>query len=202
MASIDLYRAASILFVDVVERVPDDAWERPGLGTWDVRGLVGHTARAFLTVIDYLGLDEPSSVSIETAGDYYGSLYLVYTNPEAIHRRGVDVGRTLGADPAGAILSLRDRALDLSEAQQPGRVVSIGGMGIPLDEYLLTRVFELVVHTLDLGRALDLTVDVPPALVEATATLAAAIAARTGKGEQLLLARTGRAPLPSDFSVV
>ncbi|RUR01572.1 maleylpyruvate isomerase family mycothiol-dependent enzyme [Labedella endophytica] len=202
MVSTDAFRSASALFVDVVERVPDDAWDRPALGDWDVRGLVGHTARAFITVLDYLALDAPSSVSIETAGDYYGSLYLVYTNPESIHRRGVDVGRSLGDDPVSAIRVLRDRALALVEGQPAGRLVSIGGMGIPLDEYLQTRVFELVVHTMDLGRAVDVAVPVPPALVEATATLAAAIAARTGKGEQLLLALTGRTPLPSDFSVV
>lgn len=200
--SIDRFRSASVLFVDTVGQVPHDAWERPALGSWDVRGLVGHTARALITVTEYLGLDEPGSVSIATAGDYYGSLYLVYTNPEAIHRRGVDVGRSLGDDPAAAIVALRDRALALVDAQPPGRLVSIGGMGIPLEEYLQTRVFELVVHTMDLARALDLPVSVPPDLVEATATLAAAIAARTGKGEQLLLALTGRAPLPPDFSVV
>lgn len=202
MVSIDRFRAASDLFVDAVEGVPDDAWERPGLGTWDVRGLVGHTARALITVIDYLDLDEPSSVSIETAGDYYGSLYLVYTNPEAIHRRGVDVGRSLGDDPAAAVRALRDRAIAVVEAQREGRIVSIGGMGILLEEYLQTRVFELVVHTMDLRRAVGTPVEVPPVLVETTATLAAAIAARTGKGEQLLLALTGRAPLPPDFSVV
>ena len=167
-----------------------------------MRGLVGHTARALITVTDYLGLDEPSSVSIDTAGDYYGSLYLVYTNPEAIHHRGVEVGRSLGDEPAAHIRVLRDRAIALVDAQGPDRIVSIGGMGIPLAEYLQTRVFELVVHSMDIARAVGVSVEVPPALVESTATLAAAIAARTGKGEQLLLALTGRAPLPPDFSVV
>ena len=27
-----------------------DRWDRPGLGEWDVRALVGHTSRALLTV--------------------------------------------------------------------------------------------------------------------------------------------------------
>lgn len=202
MVSIDRFRTASALFVDTVGSVPPDAWPEPGLGTWDVRGLVGHTARALITVIDYLGLDEPGSVSIETAADYYGSLYLVYTNPEAIHRRGVDVGASLGEDPIVRIRALRDRALALVDAQPDGRIVSIGGLGILLEEYLQTRVFELVVHSMDIGRAIGAPVTVPADLVEATATLAAGIAARTGKGEQLLMALTGRDPLPLDFSVV
>jgi uncharacterized protein (TIGR03083 family) len=202
MTSTDRFRAAADLFVEVVEKVPSDAWNRPGLGTWDVRGLVGHTARALLTVVDYLGLAEPGSVSIDTAADYYGQLYLTYTNPEAIHRRGVEVGATLGDDPIVRIRAIRERALDLVDAQEPGRVVSIGGLGILLEEYLHTRVFELVVHSMDIGRAIDAPVAVPFDLVEGTATLAAGIAARTGKGETLLLALTGRAPLPPDFSVV
>jgi uncharacterized protein (TIGR03083 family) len=202
MVSIDRFRAASALFVQVVESVPSDAWSSPGLGTWDVRGLVGHTARALITVTEYLGLDEPGSVSIDTAADYYGTLYLVYTNPEAIHRRGVEAGESLGDDPVTRIRALRDRAIALVEAQPTGRVVSIGGLGILLEEYLRTRVFELVVHSMDIGRALGIPVDVPFDLVEGTATLAAGVAARTGRGEQLLMAPTGRAPLPPDFSVV
>ncbi|RWZ68337.1 maleylpyruvate isomerase family mycothiol-dependent enzyme [Labedella populi] len=202
MVSIDRFRAASSLFVDAVEAVPPDAWSLPGLGTWDVRGLVGHTARALITVIDYLGLDDPGSVSIDTAADYYGALYLVYTNPEAIRRRGVEVGESLGDDPIVRVRELRDHALTLIDAQPAGRIVSIGGMGILLEEYLQTRVFELVVHSMDIGRALGAPLSVPADLVEATATLAAGIAARTGKGEQLLMALTGREPLPHDFSVV
>lgn len=202
MVSIDRFRTASALFLDVVEAVPRDAWTEPGLGTWDVRGLVGHTARALITVSDYLALDEPGSVSIETAADYYGSLYLVYTNPEAIRRRGVDVGESLGEDPVERIRALRDRTLALVDAQPDGRIVSIGGLGILLEEYLQTRVFELVVHSMDIGRAIGAPVAEAADLVEATATLAAGIAARTGKGEQLLMALTGRDPLPRDFSVV
>jgi uncharacterized protein (TIGR03083 family) len=202
MVSIDRYRAASALFVQVVESIPPDRWSSPGLGTWDVRGLVGHTARALITVSEYLGLDEPGSVSIDTAADYYGTLYLVYTNPDAIRRRGVEVGESLGDDPLASVRSLRDRAIALVEAQPAGRVVSIGGLGILLEEYLQTRVFELVVHSMDIGRALGIPVPVPADLLEATATLAAGIAARTGKGEHLIMALTGRAPLPPDFSVV
>ena len=31
-----------------------DRWDRPGLGDWDVRALVGHTSRSLLTVETYL----------------------------------------------------------------------------------------------------------------------------------------------------
>src|SRR5919199_1288741 len=32
-----------------------ERWGEPGLGEWDVRALVGHTSRSFLTVETYLG---------------------------------------------------------------------------------------------------------------------------------------------------
>jgi hypothetical protein len=32
-----------------------DRWDRPGLGEWDVRALVGHTSRSLITVELYLG---------------------------------------------------------------------------------------------------------------------------------------------------
>jgi uncharacterized protein (TIGR03083 family) len=202
MSSIDGFDAASFLFCGTVERVPHEAWDRPGLGTWDVRGLVGHTSRALLTVIDYLALDEPTDVSVPTAADYYGAFSRVYTSPDAVHRRGVDAGRALGDDPAAATRDVRDRALAVVDAQPAGQIVSVGGMGIPLEEYLQTRTFELVVHTMDLARAVDLPLEVPPALVESTVTLAAAVAVRAGTGEHLLLALTGREALPPGFSVV
>lgn len=34
-----------------VTAVVGDRWGQPGLGEWDVRALVGHTSRAFLTVL-------------------------------------------------------------------------------------------------------------------------------------------------------
>lgn len=59
-----------------------------------------------------------------------------------------------------------------------------------------------LVHGLDIAAAagVDPAFD-SAALVDAT-TLAAAVAARTGRGPDLLLALTGRAALPDGFSVV
>jgi hypothetical protein len=43
-----------------------DRWNQPGLGEWDVRALVGHTSRSFLTVETYL--DRPAeAVEVESA---------------------------------------------------------------------------------------------------------------------------------------
>jgi Mycothiol maleylpyruvate isomerase N-terminal domain len=48
------FRQAAAFFVETVARVPADAWDRPGLGDWSMRALVGHTSRSLLTVETYL----------------------------------------------------------------------------------------------------------------------------------------------------
>ncbi|GAB2525270.1 maleylpyruvate isomerase N-terminal domain-containing protein [Paramicrobacterium agarici] len=202
MARTERYAMACRTFIDVVSGISDDQWDAAALGVWNVRSLVGHTARAVITVIDYLELDPAGQIDMPTAGDYYGQIYLAYTNPEAIAKRGVDAGIALGDDPSTAIERLVQRAMALLESQPSDRLVSLGGMGIPLDEYLKTRIFELVVHTMDIARATGQTADFAPQLIEAAASMAAGIAARKGAGEQVLMALTGREPLPSGFSVV
>lgn len=194
-------RAADV-FVGLVRGIRPDQWETHGLGVWTVRSLVGHTARALITVRDYLELDPATQVDMETAGDYYGQIYLVYTNPDAIAQRGVEAGLALGDEQVARIEALKDEALTLILAQEPTRLVSLGGMGIPLNEYLKTRVFELVVHSIDIARATGQQAVFDPDLIEEAAALAAGVAARNGDGEQLLMALTGRERLPEGFSVV
>lgn len=202
MATAEKFSRAADAFVDIVRGIKPDLWETLGLGVWSVRSLVGHTARALITVGDYLELDPATQVDMKTAGDYYGQIYLVYTNPEAIAQRGVQAGIALGDDPIGHIEALTKRALDLIAVQDATRLVSLGGMGIPLDEYLKTRVFELVVHSIDIARATGQVAHFAPELIEESASLAAGIAARKGDGEQVLMALTGREQLPEGFSVV
>lgn len=202
MGTASSFSRAADAFVDLVRGIRSEQWDAPGLGVWDVRSLVGHTTRALITVRDYLELDPANQVDMETAGDYYGQIYLVYTNPQAIAQRGVDAGVALGDDPVGRIEALKARALELILAQEPSRLVSLGGMGIPLDEYLRTRVFELVVHSIDIARATGQKTLLDPDLIEESAALAGGIAARKGDGEQVLMALTGRETLPEGFSVV
>lgn len=202
MGTASSFSRAADAFVDLVRGIRSDQWGSPGLGVWDVRSLVGHTTRALITVGDYLELDPANQVDMETAGDYYGQIYLVYTNPQAIAQRGIDAGIALGDDPVGRIEALKARALELILAQEPSRLVSLGGMGIPLDEYLRTRVFELVVHSIDIARATGQKTLLDPDLIEESAALAGGIAARKGDGEQVLMALTGRERLPEGFSVV
>jgi uncharacterized protein (TIGR03083 family) len=202
MSSTEDFTQVSSAFIEVVELIRPEQWSEPGLGSWNVRSLVGHTTRAILTVENYLNLEEPRRISVPTAENYYARVYAEYTDPASIAERGVEAGLWLGDDPVSVIRDARGRALALIDAQHPKRIVSIGGMGIPLDQYLRTRVFELVVHTLDIMQATGIERGLPDAAFANTVQLATAIAVEGGNGVRLLRALTGRGSLPDGFSVV
>ncbi|MBG6216850.1 uncharacterized protein (TIGR03083 family) [Arthrobacter sp. CAN_A6] len=193
---------ASAAFVGVVRQVLSADWERPALGTWSVRSLVGHTARALTTVEEYLALGEPDSPTVGSAEEYFSTFITGATDPGQVALRGVEAGERLGADPLVAILAARERALAVLAVQRPGRIIAVRGAALPLGEYLRTRVFELVVHSLDITRAINADADIPRAPLAGSVLLAASIASATGSGEVLLAALTGRGRLPSGFSVI
>jgi len=197
------YEEAGELFVGLVARVPDDAWERPALGAWDVRDLVAHTSRSFVTVLTYLD-ERPASVAAGSASAYYvaTTAVLASSDPDAIDERAREAGRALGDDPLAAVRDLRDRALArLADAEPDDLMASIVG-GIRVRDYLPTRVLELVVHSRDLARALGLELAVPTTLLRAVALLAAEVAVDAGQADVVLDALLGRGTLPEGFSLV
>ncbi|MXZ69596.1 MAG: hypothetical protein F4Z17_11675, partial [Acidimicrobiia bacterium] len=68
-----------------------------------------------------------------------------------------------------------------------------------LADYLPTRTFELVVHTLDLAGEVGEDNPVPESALSVALWLSTEVAARSGRAEDLLMALTGRAPLPSNL---
>jgi uncharacterized protein (TIGR03083 family) len=202
VSSANLFSRAAEAYLELLGGIGDDQWELPALGVWDVRSLAGHTARAILTVENYLNLDEPGEVLIHSATDYYATVYDQVTEPNAVAARGVEAGVWLGENPVAQVFQALERTRSLIDAQPDNRLVSIGGMGILLSEYLRTRVFELTVHSIDLSRATGIAHTVPQEAVDDALSLATSIAAMRGNSVDLLFALTGRAPLPEGFSVV
>ncbi|ARC58173.1 hypothetical protein AS850_13900 [Frondihabitans sp. 762G35] len=197
-----MFSQAAETFVTLVQAIRPEQWDDEALGSWTVRDLTGHTTRAILTVVTYLGQDEPGDVTIPTAEHYYTVALTQFGDDASVAKRGVEAGVWLGQDPVGRIKESLARARELLAAQPRNRLVSIGGMGIPLAEYLRTRTFELTVHTMDLARATGIPHGLSPAVLTGAARLAASTAVARGHGEELLLAMTGRAPLPEAFTIV
>src|SRR3954468_13176357 len=146
------FEQAAAFFLATIERVEPTQWDRPGLGEWSVRDLVGHTGRAFLTVETYLG-QPAAAVDLPTAADYFVTALAAHGDPAAVAQRGREAGAALGPDPTAATRAIVSRVLGLVAAADDSRLVSTPVGGMRLVDYLPTRVFELVVHTLDIASA-------------------------------------------------
>jgi Mycothiol maleylpyruvate isomerase N-terminal domain len=198
------FRLAADGFVIVVGLIPPGSWERPGLGVWTVRDLAGHASRALLTVETYL---DPLAVTDRPAlADPVAYLQAAgsgLVDPETVAERGRQAGAALGEQPAPAVSVIAERVLAMVRRSTDDAVVETRVGSMTLIGYLPTRTFELVVHSLDLVAAIG--VAVPAEFAEPTAAclqLAAGLAAAMVNPGDVLLALTGRRPLPDGFSVL
>ena len=175
-------------------------WDRPGLGEWDVRALVGHTSRSLLTVEMYLARPA-ATVEVASPADYFRATRTAAAD-SSVAARGRDAGAALGDDPAAAVAEIAVRVIALVDTRDGTELVSTIAGGMQLRDYLPTRTFELTVHTADLARALGAPLDVPATAAAQALHLVADLAAPEGLAGPLLLAATGRSGLPAGFSVL
>ena len=196
----ETFAEAARTFVALVARIPQNRWNGPGLGEWNLRSLVGHTSRSLVTVENYLG--QPTEIEeVPSPAAYYVAIAGI--DHAAVVGRGVEAGRALGENPAEFVAALAGRVIARVEtADNPLMHTAAGGMR--LENYLPTRTLELVVHSLDIATAVPDTE--PPEfsdqLLSEVARVAATAAVLRGGGVELMLALTGRATLSPGFSVV
>jgi uncharacterized protein (TIGR03083 family) len=195
----DTYLAAARAYGEQVRRLPVEAYDGPGLGDWDLRALVGHASRSLVTVLTYL--DEPADeATVGSAAEYY--LAIAGIDAGDVTGRGVAAGAAMGDDPVGYVdRLLADVTAKLAAYDDDFVLTTIAG-GMTLQAYFPTRTFELVVHGLDIAHATGVPIELPEHAVTEAVALAGNVAARTGRGPDLLMAMTGRRPLPHGFSVV
>lgn len=198
------FLAATAMFTGLVTRIPDEAWSRPALGSWDVRALVGHTCRAMTTVVDYLARPV-TEAQIHSPAEYLATAHRA--DPvlhEQVAARGVAAGAALGPHPAVAVSEIVESAtlalMTVAADQDPIVATALGGMR--LSAYLPTRTLELTVHSLDLAEAVALPLQVPDEVMAVVLPILAGAALTNGQGPDLARALTGRAPLPDGFTVL
>ncbi|MHC1558515.1 maleylpyruvate isomerase N-terminal domain-containing protein [Actinomycetospora sp. C-140] len=200
----EAYAEAAQTVVELVRRIPDGAWDGPGLGEWDLRALVGHTSRAFVTVLTYL--ERPAEREDIDAPEGYYALLPSMTgegiDQSAVAQRGRDAGAALGADPAAAFAELGARAVAAARAADPDALITTIAGGLRVRSYVPTRTVELVVHGHDIAAAAGLDVAFPEETVGEAVGVLARTGVRLGHGAVLLRALTGRAPTPPGFTVV
>lgn len=201
---LEAYADAAETVVDLVRRIPDGAWDDPGLGEWDLRALVGHTSRAFVTVLTYL--ERPAGrEDIDSPEGYYALLPSMTgegIDQAGVARRGRDAGAALGDDPAAAFADLAGRAVAAARAADPDALITTIAGGLRVSSYVPTRTVELVVHGHDIAAATGLEPTFSDAVVADVVALLARTGVRLGHGAVLLRALTGRATTPPGFTVV
>jgi len=149
--------------------------ERPELaGHWagasvlpefSVAGLAGHLLRGMSTVERYLGEPEPGEAGI-SAASYFDTVIrsadIGDPANRAIRARGEEAAAGGPAVLASEARATLERLTSRLAGERPGRPVRVaGGLVMTLDEYLRTRVVELVVHADDLAASVGVE-PVPP----------------------------------------
>ncbi|MCD1143728.1 maleylpyruvate isomerase N-terminal domain-containing protein [Kocuria sp. LUK] len=183
------------------EAAEDSLWERPALGSWDLRALLGHAGRALSTLTAYL--DRPAAAEECTGTGHYYAL-AASADPQEVAARGTAAGRELGPEPAAAVraaLEAAREALARVPLEQDPLIRTPFG-GARLSTYLPTRTFELAVHGLDVAAACGLDRTPPDHVLADTALTLAEIAAERGRVPELLQALTGRRALPPGWSLL
>jgi hypothetical protein len=151
------------------------------LAEFSVRGLAGHLRRAMTTVEAYLDQPAPDPADTAAAGTEVitGAAYFAGVLPadrdldsefnRAIRQRGVE---SAPGDPDDFVQEWAETAAEVIgrlEREPDDRLVQVyGGLVLTLDEYLVTRLIEVVVHVDDLAVSLDVA---PPVLSPAATGL-------------------------------
>ena len=156
-----IYLATAGTAVELM-RAPELAagWHGPSvLQGWAVSGLTGHLARAVTTVEQYLDTNPGEEGPASTPSQYYETALPNSDLESALHATIRRRGEEMAADGPAALLEVVDAGLLRLRNRLPAepperRVVVLGGVVMTLDDYLATRVVELVVHMDDLSLSL------------------------------------------------
>ncbi|HLG71295.1 MAG TPA: maleylpyruvate isomerase family mycothiol-dependent enzyme [Chloroflexota bacterium] len=180
--------------------IPADGWTKPALGEWNVRDLLGHALRAFTTIETYLQTPASGEAQLGSSADYFASA-LDRADPGQVAERGREAGAALGDDPVASARDIVQRVLSLVDATPDDVLLPTPFGTIRLADYIPSRVFELTVHSLDLASALGEPLQAPEPALRLTMDLTAELLVRRGRAAEVILAATGRGPLPPGFTL-
>jgi hypothetical protein len=137
-------------------------WDEPSaLERMSIGGLAGHLARGVFTVQEYLAEAPPAGGSTVSPAAYFVEGVKLTSNIDDELNAGIRArAHAEAAEGHTALLSRLDDAIErLTEAlsrEPASRTVAVrGGTPMLLDDYLVARVVELVVHLDDLAASID-----------------------------------------------
>lgn len=159
------------------------------LSEFEIGALAGHLARGVLTVYWYLDMPEPDQ-AVVTAAEYFAPHVAASPGTETntrIRARGDETAKGGWARLYLDTGKAADRLADRLEDEPHDRRLPAVDQALVIDEYLKTRIVELVFHIDDLARSLDLeTPDLPSEAI----TIAIAVlvgTARVRHGDRAVL---------------
>jgi uncharacterized protein (TIGR03083 family) len=140
---------------DTLGAVQADAWTRPALGSWNLAELTAHLVRGVTRVSAYADKPVDEAQPHKDRVSYYRFDHKA--EAPGVARRAVEAAREVDAETLPALFAEGWR----EDAQLAGELPADRLLASPygpirLDEYLATRVVEVVIHHMDVRAALDL----------------------------------------------
>lgn len=158
-----VFHEAARAFVALVVSVKTSDLDRPGTAQWSVRELIAHADRAFLATETVLAATpDPSTRFLDSAAAYFRAAMSLPSVHDGITERARAAAVELGDDLAGSVRADAGRVLPLVDATPLDREVQHFAGRLRFGDYLVTRVTELVLHSVDLQLALRVAPTAPP----------------------------------------
>jgi hypothetical protein len=160
------FHESSASFVELVGSIDPARYGDPGTGEWTVLELIAHTMRAFIAIEEVLARTlDPASRRLADAADYYRTAMSIPGVHDGISERARDGVACIEDDPSVHVRSLADRVGALVDATPVVREVQHYVGRIAFGDYLVTRITELVLHSVDLQVAVGYEPSSPPRAV-------------------------------------
>lgn len=157
MAELDAFEEEAQAVEDTLAGVPAEAWAHRALGEWTLAELVAHLVRAVtrpdIALDGEVAETEPTVDRVAYYRDVAGDA------PAIAERARAYAGDFEPASLPQTFAQAWRASAAKASGVEPDRLVSTPRGIMRVDEFLATRVLELVVHHMDVRRALDL----PPA---------------------------------------
>ena len=173
----DVRRAFFESFAAVRPLLDHDELERRWLSEsalrgFSVRGLAGHLVHAGRRPVEYLAADVPEDARPVPGPHYYATV--LPSMDRSAHDDVITRGEASAGGGPGDLRARYRETLDALPdvlADEPSdRIVQVfGGVVLLLDDYLVTRICEILIHTDDLAMSLGVT---PPETPQAAVDLA------------------------------